>query len=64
MARVRSKDTLPELIVRNLCFSMGFRYRLHVKRLPARSFWSMAAFGISTAVVGALYCRKQESIFG
>jgi DNA mismatch endonuclease (patch repair protein) len=34
MARVRSKDTLPELIVRNLCFSMGFRYRLHVKRLP------------------------------
>jgi DNA mismatch endonuclease (patch repair protein) len=34
MARVRSKDSRPELLVRRLVFSMGFRYRLHVKDLP------------------------------
>lgn len=34
MARVRSKDTRPEWVVRRLVFGMGYRYRLHVRRLP------------------------------
>ncbi len=34
MSRVRSKDTKPEMIVRRLIFSMGYRYRLHDARLP------------------------------
>lgn len=34
MAAVRSKDTTPELIVRRLAHSLGFRYRLHVRSLP------------------------------
>lgn len=34
MSRVRSKDTKPELVVRRLIFSMGYRYRLHDRRLP------------------------------
>jgi DNA mismatch endonuclease (patch repair protein) len=34
MARVRHKDTKPELFVRRLLHAMGFRYRLHDKRLP------------------------------
>lgn len=34
MARVRSKDTRPELFVRRLVFAMGYRYRLHAKGLP------------------------------
>jgi len=34
MARVRSKDTKVEFIVRRLVYSMGFRYRLHSSRLP------------------------------
>ena len=36
MSRVRSKDTLPELAVRRLVFGMGYRYRLHVPRLPGK----------------------------
>ncbi len=36
MARVRSKDTRPELIVRKLVFALGYRYRLHGKNLPGR----------------------------
>jgi len=34
MRRVRSRDTKPELVVRSLVFSMGYRYRLHRKSLP------------------------------
>ena len=34
MALIRSRDTKPELIVRRLIHSMGYRYRLHRKNLP------------------------------
>lgn len=36
MGRIRSKDTSPELIVRRLTFSLGYRYRLHRKDLPGK----------------------------
>jgi DNA mismatch endonuclease (patch repair protein) len=36
MRCIRSKDTAPELTVRRLVHGMGFRYRLHVQRLPGR----------------------------
>ena len=34
MSRIRGKDTNPELVVRRLVHSLGYRYRLHVRRLP------------------------------
>jgi DNA mismatch endonuclease (patch repair protein) len=36
MARVRGKDTGPELMVRRMVHGAGYRYRLHDKRLPGR----------------------------
>lgn len=36
MAAIRSKDTKPELIVRRLVHSLGYRYRLHRKDLPGK----------------------------
>lgn len=36
MSRIRSKNTKPELFVRSLVFSMGYRYRLHQKDLPGK----------------------------
>lgn len=36
MARIRSKDTGPELIVRRLLHRLGFRFRLHAKELPGK----------------------------
>lgn len=42
MSRVRSKDTGPELAVRRLIYGMGYRYRLHARRLPGTPdlvFW-------------------------
>lgn len=34
MSRIRSKDTKPEIAVRSLLHSMGFRFRLHKGELP------------------------------
>ena len=34
MARIRGKDTQPELAVRRLLHAMGFRFRLHRRDLP------------------------------
>ena len=36
MARVRAKDTTPELTVRRLAHRMGYRYRLHAAGLPGK----------------------------
>ncbi len=34
MKAVRRKDTAPEMIVRRLLYVTGYRYRLHIKKLP------------------------------
>ncbi|MGO7417126.1 very short patch repair endonuclease [Rhizobium ruizarguesonis] len=34
MARVRSKNTKPEMAVRRMLHALGFRYRLHLRDLP------------------------------
>lgn len=36
MSRIRSVDTAPEMIVRRTLHSMGYRYRVHPKRLPGK----------------------------
>ena len=36
MARIGAKDTGPELVVRRLLHSLGYRYRLHRRNLPGR----------------------------
>jgi DNA mismatch endonuclease (patch repair protein) len=34
MARVKSKGSKPEMVVRRLLFSLGYHYRLHDRSLP------------------------------
>ena len=36
MSQIKGKDTKPEILVRKVLFSKGFRYRLHDKRLPGK----------------------------
>ncbi|QSQ19565.1 DNA mismatch endonuclease Vsr [Pyxidicoccus parkwayensis] len=36
MSRVRNRDTKPEMRVRRLVSSMGYRYRLQYKKVPGR----------------------------
>lgn len=36
MSKIRGKNTAPELIVRKIVYSLGYRYRLHDKNLPGK----------------------------
>ena len=36
MSRIRATNTHPEIIVRKYIFSLGYRYRLHGKKLPGK----------------------------
>lgn len=36
MAKIRSKDTKPEMLLRRFLHGAGYRYRLHDRRLPGR----------------------------
>jgi DNA mismatch endonuclease (patch repair protein) len=36
MQAVKSKDTVPEMVVRRLVYRMGYRYRLHRDELPGK----------------------------
>lgn len=36
MSRIRAKDTAPELQLRKGLHALGFRYRLHVRKLPGK----------------------------
>lgn len=36
MARIRSKDTKPERVVRSILHRLGFRFRLHRQDLPGK----------------------------
>ncbi|MET4102812.1 DNA mismatch endonuclease (patch repair protein) [Roseovarius sp. MBR-38] len=36
MAAIHGKDTKPEMLLRRALHAMGFRYRLHDRRLPGR----------------------------
>ncbi len=36
MRRIRSTNSAPEVAVRHLIYSMGYRYRLHGRKLPGR----------------------------
>lgn len=36
MSRVKGRDTKPELLVRSIVHRLGYRFRLHGKKLPGR----------------------------
>ena len=36
MSRIRGRDTRPELAIQSMVHGMGYRFRLHDKRLPGR----------------------------
>src|SRR3954449_4324734 len=36
MGRIRGRNTAPELVVRRLVSGLGYRYRLHVTKLPGK----------------------------
>ena len=60
MSRIRSKDTAPEMTVRQLVHGMGFRYRLHVHGLPGRPDLVFARLSKIIQVHGCFWHQHRE----
>lgn len=57
MARVRSKDTTPELRVREALWAAGVRYRLHGGHLPGRPDVYLAGCRLAIFIHGCFWHR-------
>lgn len=55
MAKIRSKDTKPEWIVRRYLFSRGYRYRKNVKGLPGTPDIVLHKYGIVIFIHGCFW---------
>jgi DNA mismatch endonuclease Vsr len=55
LAAVGGKDTQPELLVRHGLHAMGYRYRLHDRRLPGRPDIVFPARGAAVEVRGCFW---------
>ena len=55
MASVRSKNTKPELAVRSILWSRGFRYRIHDTTLPGTPDISNKRRGLAVFVDGCFW---------
>ncbi|MEO1242496.1 MAG: DNA mismatch endonuclease Vsr [Pseudomonadota bacterium] len=55
MRRITSKNTSPEIIVRKLVHSIGYRFRLHKKDLPGKPDLVLAKYRIAIFVHGCFW---------
>jgi DNA mismatch endonuclease, patch repair protein len=59
MARIRSRDTQPELLVRKALHAGGFRFRLHRRDLPGTPDIVLPRFRIAILVHGCFWHRHE-----
>lgn len=57
MAAIRGKDTKPEIELRRKLHAMGFRFRLHDKRLPGKPDIVLRRYGAVIFVHGCFWHR-------
>jgi DNA mismatch endonuclease (patch repair protein) len=55
MSLIRAKDTKPEMAVRKILHSEGFRYRLHVPGLPGKPDIVLRRFRVAIQVHGCFW---------
>lgn len=55
MAKIKSKDTKPEWIIRRYLFSRGYRYRKNVKKLPGTPDVVLRKYGIVIFIHGCFW---------
>jgi DNA mismatch endonuclease (patch repair protein) len=59
MSRIKGKDTAPEKIVRSLLHRLGFRFRLHGRKLPGRPDIVLAKHQTVIFVQGCFWHRHR-----
>ena len=60
MARIRGKDTQPEMAIRRALHAAGFRYRLHVPSLPGRPDLVLPKYSAVCLVHGCYWHRHAD----
>lgn len=60
MSRIRSKDTKPEIIVRSLLHHLGYRFRLHSKKLPGKPDIVLTKYKTVIFVHGCFWHRHKD----
>lgn len=55
MARVKSKDTKPEIYLRKLLWHKGFRYRTNYKKLPGKPDIYISKYNVAIFVNGCFW---------
>ncbi|MDP3979148.1 MAG: very short patch repair endonuclease [Pseudomonas sp.] len=63
MAGIRGKNTSPEIRVRKLLHSQGFRFRLHCRQLPGTPDIVLHRYRVSIFVNGCFWHRHQGCRF-
>src|SRR5271154_74604 len=62
MSLIRSSNTKPEMLVRRLVHSLGYRYRLHVRSLPGSPDLVFASRRKVIFVHGCFWHRHGDSL--
>lgn len=60
MAKIRGKNTSPEIAVRKLLHSLGYRFRLHRKDLPGKPDIVLPRYKAVILVHGCFWHRHKE----
>jgi len=60
MARIKSKDTRPELVLRKALYARGLRYRLRGRGLPGRPDLVFAKYNVVVFVHGCCWHRHSD----
>lgn len=63
MARIRGRDTKPEMTVRRSLHALGFRFRLHDRRLPGRPDLVLPRYHVAIFVHGCFWHRHEGCRF-
>ena len=60
MAKIRSKDTKPEIWIRKKLFEQGFRYRKNVNHIPGHPDLWLAKYNTAIFVHGCFWHRHEN----
>jgi DNA mismatch endonuclease (patch repair protein) len=62
MSKIKSNDTLPEIRIRKALWKLGYRYRLHYKKLPGKPDIVIVRDKIAIFVHGCFWHRHKNCI--
>lgn len=63
MSAIKSADTKPELFIRKLLFSSGYRYRIQVSNIPGRPDLWLRKYNTAIFVHGCFWHRHKGCRF-